>query len=65
MNSIIILNAWTTSGTVMLFYLTFLQTIGREIYEAAAIDGAGRGRRSAASRSPSCGPPTSSSRRCC
>lgn len=41
MNSIIVLNAWTTSGTVMLFYLTFLQTIGREIYEAAAIDGAG------------------------
>jgi multiple sugar transport system permease protein len=41
LNSIIILNAWTTSGTVMLFYLTFLQTIGREIYEAAAIDGAG------------------------
>ena len=41
MNSVIILNAWTTSGTVMLFYLTFLQTIGREIYEAAAIDGAG------------------------
>jgi multiple sugar transport system permease protein len=41
MNSIIILNAWTTSGTVMLFYLTFLQTISREVYEAAAIDGAG------------------------
>ena len=41
MNSIIALNAWTTSGTVMLFYLTFLQTISKEIYEAAAIDGAG------------------------
>lgn len=41
MNSVIALNVWTTSGTVMLFYLTFLQTIGREIYEAAAIDGAG------------------------
>src|SRR5688572_116332 len=41
MNSIIILNAWTTSGTVMLFYLTFLQTISKEVYEAAAIDGAG------------------------
>jgi multiple sugar transport system permease protein len=40
MNSIIALNAWTTSGTVMLFYLTFLQTISKEIYEAAAIDGA-------------------------
>ena len=41
MNSIIALNAWTTSGTIMLFYLTFLQTISKEIYEAAAIDGAG------------------------
>jgi len=41
MNAIIFLNAWTTSGTIMLFYLTFLQTISREIYEAAAIDGAG------------------------
>jgi multiple sugar transport system permease protein len=41
MNSIVALNAWTTSGTVMLFYLTFLQTISKEIYEAAAIDGAG------------------------
>jgi ABC-type sugar transport system permease subunit len=41
MNSIIVLNAWTTSGTVMLFYLTFLQTISKDVYEAAAIDGAG------------------------
>ena len=41
MNSIIILNAWTTSGTFMLFYLASLQSIPYEIYEAAAIDGAG------------------------
>jgi multiple sugar transport system permease protein len=41
MNAIILLNAWTTSGTVMLFYLTFLQQIGREIYDAASVDGAG------------------------
>jgi len=41
LNSIILLNAWTTSGTMMLFYLSFLQTISREVYEAAAIDGAG------------------------
>ncbi len=40
MNSVILLNAWTTSGTIMLFYLSFLQTIPKEIYEAAAIDGA-------------------------
>lgn len=40
MNSIIILNAWTTSGTFMLFYLASLQAISPELYEAAAIDGA-------------------------
>ena len=40
LNSIILLNAWTTSGTVMLFYLASLQTIPGEVYEAAAIDGA-------------------------
>ena len=41
LNSVIILNAWTTSGTFMLFYLASLQSISREVYEAAAIDGAG------------------------
>jgi multiple sugar transport system permease protein len=41
LNSIIILNAWTTSGTFMLFYLASLQSISTEVYEAAAIDGAG------------------------
>jgi ABC-type sugar transport system permease subunit len=41
LNSVIILNAWTTSGTFMLFYLASLQSISGEIYEAAAIDGAG------------------------
>jgi multiple sugar transport system permease protein len=40
MNSVIILNAWTTSGTFMLFYLASLQSISHEVYEAAAIDGA-------------------------
>jgi ABC-type sugar transport system permease subunit len=39
--SIIGLNAWTTSGTMMLFYLAYLQAISTEVYEAAAIDGAG------------------------
>ena len=29
LNSIILLNVWTTSGTIMLFYLAFLQTIPR------------------------------------
>jgi multiple sugar transport system permease protein len=40
LNSVIVLNAWTTSGTFMLFYLASLQTIPNEVYEAAAIDGA-------------------------
>ena len=40
LGSIMALNIWTTSGTMMLFYLASLQTISREIYEAAAIDGA-------------------------
>jgi multiple sugar transport system permease protein len=38
------LNAWTTSGTMMLFYLASLQAIPNDVYEAAAIDGAGRWR---------------------
>lgn len=32
-------NAWTTSGTVMLFYLAALQAIPGDVYEAAAVDG--------------------------
>jgi len=39
--SIMGLNGWTTSGTMMLFYLASLQAIPTEVYEAAAIDGAG------------------------
>jgi multiple sugar transport system permease protein len=39
--SIVGLNAWTTSGTIMLFYLAALQAIPVDVYEAAAIDGAG------------------------
>jgi multiple sugar transport system permease protein len=40
LQSIMVLNIWTTSGTMMLFYLASLQTISAETYEAAAIDGA-------------------------
>jgi multiple sugar transport system permease protein len=40
LNTVIILNVWTTSGTFMLFYLASLQTIPGEMYEAAALDGA-------------------------
>jgi len=41
LGSIMVLNIWTTSGTMMLFYLASLQTIPNEVYEAAKIDGAG------------------------
>jgi multiple sugar transport system permease protein len=44
LQSIMGLNAWTTSGTMMLFYLAALQSISTDVYEAAAIDGAGRWR---------------------
>jgi multiple sugar transport system permease protein len=39
--SIVGLNAWTTSGTMMLFYLAALQAIPTDVYEAAAVDGTG------------------------
>jgi multiple sugar transport system permease protein len=35
------MNAWTTSGTVMVFYLASLQAIPVDVYEAAALDGTG------------------------
>jgi len=38
--SLVGLNGWATSGTIMLFYLAALQAIPVEVYEAAAIDGA-------------------------
>lgn len=38
--SIMVLAVWTTSGTMMLFYLASLQSISKDVYEAAAIDGA-------------------------
>jgi multiple sugar transport system permease protein len=41
LESIVALNAWTTSGTMMLFYLAALQSIPTDVYEAAAIDSAG------------------------
>jgi len=36
--SIVGLNTWTTSGTVMIFYLAALQSIPDDVYEAAAVD---------------------------
>ena len=40
LESIMALNIFTTSGTMMLFYLAALQAIPTDVYEAAAIDGA-------------------------
>jgi multiple sugar transport system permease protein len=42
--SVVGLNAWTTAGTVMLFYLAALQSIPTDVYEAAAVDGTSRWR---------------------
>ena len=42
--SIVGLNAWTTAGTVMIFYLAALQSIPTDVYEAAAVDGTSRWR---------------------
>ncbi len=42
--SIVGLNAWTTSGTVMLWYLAALQSIPTDVYEAASLDGTSRWR---------------------
>jgi multiple sugar transport system permease protein len=41
LESIVVLDAWTTSGTMMLFYLAALQSIPTDVYEAAAIDKSG------------------------
>lgn len=40
MATIMILNTWTTIGTLMVIYLAALQNIPSSVYEASAIDGA-------------------------
>ncbi|GAB4570356.1 MAG: sugar ABC transporter permease [Anaerolineae bacterium] len=40
MSTIMILNTWTTIGTMMVIFLAALQDIPGQVYEAAAIDGA-------------------------
>jgi len=42
--SIMLLNIWTTTGTMMVIFLAGLQNIPGDVYEAAAVDGATRGR---------------------
>jgi multiple sugar transport system permease protein len=38
--SIMVLNVWTTTGTMLVIFLAGLQDIPRDLYEAAAVDGA-------------------------
>jgi multiple sugar transport system permease protein len=40
--SIMLLNIWTTTGTMMVIFLAGLQDMPVEVYEAAALDGASR-----------------------
>ncbi|MFL5759998.1 MAG: carbohydrate ABC transporter permease [Thermomicrobiales bacterium] len=40
--SIMLLNIWTTTGTMMVIFLAGLQDMPTEVYEAAALDGASR-----------------------
>ncbi len=42
MFTIMLLNIWTTSGTMMLIFLAALQDIPAQLYEAASVDGANR-----------------------
>jgi multiple sugar transport system permease protein len=40
--SIMMLNVWTTTGTIMVIFLAGLQGLPGDVYEAAALDGANR-----------------------
>jgi multiple sugar transport system permease protein len=40
LSAIMMLNIWTTAGTMMIIFLAGLQDIPRPLYEAAAVDGA-------------------------
>jgi multiple sugar transport system permease protein len=42
MLSIMMLNVWTTTGTIMVIFLAGLQNLPGDVYEAAALDGASR-----------------------
>jgi multiple sugar transport system permease protein len=45
MCTIMLLNVWTTSGTLMIIFLAALQDIPAQLYEASAVDGANRWQR--------------------
>jgi len=40
--SIMMLNVWTTAGTMMVIFLAGLQDVPGDVYEAASLDGASR-----------------------
>ena len=63
LNSVILLNAWTTSGTLMLFYLAFLQSIPTRSTRRRRSTAPAGGRRSGGSRSRCSRPATTSWRR--
>ena len=42
MLSIMMLNVWTTTGTIMVIFLAGLQNLPGDVYEAASLDGASR-----------------------
>jgi multiple sugar transport system permease protein len=44
MLSIMMLNVWTTTGTIMVIFLAGLQNLPGDVYEAAALDGASKKR---------------------
>ncbi len=58
MFTIMMLNIWTTSGTLMLIFLAALQDIPAQLYEAAAVDGANRWQRFRTITLPSLRPTT-------
>lgn len=53
---VIVVQIWANMGTTMIIFLSGLQTIPSDLYEAAKIDGASSGRRLQTSHGP-CSPP--------
>lgn len=45
MYAVVLVTIWKSFGWVMIFYLTALERVPKELYEAASVDGAGRWRK--------------------